>query len=151
MQEGVVKFFNETKGFGFITPNEGGREVVVDSSGLLDRIREHDEVSFEIAQGKEGPNAENVQLIYRHFSDLVHPPTKWVVFFMPGPMGKRSFVSISYISGNKPAVMRNFVIVLLLLSSNGLSIAQQYKPTWESIDQRETPQWWSDAKFGIFI
>jgi len=47
--------------------------------------------------------------------------------------------------------MRNFVIVLLFLSSNGLSIAQQYKPTWESIDQRETPQWWSDAKFGIFI
>jgi len=63
MQEGVVKFFNETKGFGFITPNEGGREVFVHSSGLLDRIRENDEVSFEIAQGKKGPNAVNVKLI----------------------------------------------------------------------------------------
>lgn len=63
MQEGKVKFFNETKGFGFITPNDGGREVFVHSSGLKDRIRENDEVSFEIAQGQKGPNAVNVKLI----------------------------------------------------------------------------------------
>ncbi|MEC3881457.1 cold-shock protein [Parapedobacter sp. 10938] len=63
MQEGKVKFFNETKGFGFITPNDGGREVFVHSSGLLDNIRENDDVSFEVAQGQKGPNAVNVKLI----------------------------------------------------------------------------------------
>jgi len=63
MQEGVVKFFNETKGFGFITPNDGGREVFVHSSGLKDRIRENDDVSFDVEQGKKGPNAVNVKLI----------------------------------------------------------------------------------------
>ncbi len=63
MQEGVVKFFNETKGFGFITPSNGGSEVFVHSSGLIDRIRENDDVSFEVAQGKKGLNAVNVKLI----------------------------------------------------------------------------------------
>ncbi|PPK99248.1 cold-shock protein [Parapedobacter indicus] len=63
MQEGVVKFFNETKGFGFITPNDGGRDVFVHSSGLKDRVRENDEVSFEVAQGQKGLNAVNVKLI----------------------------------------------------------------------------------------
>ncbi|MBK1442535.1 cold shock domain-containing protein [Parapedobacter sp. ISTM3] len=63
MQEGVVKFFNETKGFGFITPNDGGREIFVHSSGLKDRIRENDDVSFEVAQGQKGLNAVNVKLI----------------------------------------------------------------------------------------
>jgi len=63
MQEGVVKFFNETKGFGFITPTDGGREVFVHSSGLTDRIRENDNVSFEVQQGQKGPNAVNVKLI----------------------------------------------------------------------------------------
>jgi len=63
MQEGKVKFFNETKGFGFITPNDGGREVFVHSSGLIDNIRENDDVSFEVAQGQKGPNAVNVKLI----------------------------------------------------------------------------------------
>ncbi|MFC3197978.1 cold-shock protein [Parapedobacter deserti] len=63
MQEGVVKFFNETKGFGFITPNDGGRDVFVHTSGLKDRIRENDDVSFEVAQGQKGLNAVNVKLI----------------------------------------------------------------------------------------
>ncbi len=63
MQEGVVKFFNETKGFGFITPSDGGREIFVHSSGLKDRIRENDDVSFEVAQGQKGPSAVNVKLI----------------------------------------------------------------------------------------
>ncbi len=63
MQEGVVKFFNETKGFGFITPKDGGREVFVHSSGLKDRIRENDDVSFEVEQAQKGLNAVNVKLI----------------------------------------------------------------------------------------
>lgn len=63
MQKGIVKFFNETKGFGFITPQDGGREIFVHSSGLKDRIRENDDVSFEVQQGQKGPNAVNVKLI----------------------------------------------------------------------------------------
>ncbi|MDR2285576.1 MAG: cold-shock protein [Sphingobacterium sp.] len=63
MNEGIVKFFNETKGFGFITPNDGGNEVFVHVSGLTQNIRENDHVSFDIQDGKKGPNAVNVKLI----------------------------------------------------------------------------------------
>ncbi|MFC3196646.1 cold-shock protein [Parapedobacter deserti] len=63
MQKGVVKFFNETKGFGFITPADGGREIFVHSSGLVETIRENDDVSFEVANGQKGLNAVNVKVI----------------------------------------------------------------------------------------
>ncbi|KLT69193.1 MULTISPECIES: cold-shock protein [Flavobacterium] len=63
MQEGTVKFFNEEKGFGFITPKNGGNEVFVHVSGLTENIRENDEVRFEIAEGKKGPNAVNVVVL----------------------------------------------------------------------------------------
>ncbi|MGI4021199.1 MAG: cold-shock protein [Cyanobacteriota bacterium] len=62
MQQGTVKFFNETKGFGFITPNDGGSEIFVHSSGLIDNIRESDSVSFDVEQGRKGPNAVNVKV-----------------------------------------------------------------------------------------
>ena len=62
MQKGTVKFFNETKGFGFITPSSGGSEVFVHSSGLIDSIRENDSVEYEVEQGKKGPNAVNVKV-----------------------------------------------------------------------------------------
>ncbi|MEI6880017.1 MAG: cold-shock protein [Bacteroidetes bacterium] len=63
MQEGTVKFFNETKGFGFITPNEGREDIFVHSSGLIDRIRENDKVQFETERGQKGINAINVQTV----------------------------------------------------------------------------------------
>ena len=62
MQTGTVKFFNETKGFGFITPSNGGSEVFVHSSGLIDSIRENDSVEYEVEQGKKGPNAVKVKV-----------------------------------------------------------------------------------------
>lgn len=63
MQEGVVKFFNETKGFGFIIPNSGESEIFVHVSGLVDKVRENDHVSYEVEQGRKGLNAVNVKLI----------------------------------------------------------------------------------------
>ncbi|MFH6991082.1 cold-shock protein [Flavobacterium sp. FlaQc-48] len=62
MQEGTVKFFNEEKGFGFITPNNGGAEVFVHASGLSENIRQDDEVRYDIEEGRKGPNAVNVVL-----------------------------------------------------------------------------------------
>ena len=62
MQEGTVKFFDETKGFGFITP-ESGKDIFVHSSGLNESIRDNDRVQFETEMGKKGINAINVSVI----------------------------------------------------------------------------------------
>ncbi|NQV75554.1 cold-shock protein [Daejeonella sp.] len=63
MQSGTVKFFNETKGFGFIVPSNGDSEIFVHSSGLIDRIRENDSVEYEVENGKKGLNAVNVKVV----------------------------------------------------------------------------------------
>lgn len=63
MQEGTVKFFNETKGFGFITPNDGSQDVFVHVSGLIDEINEKDRVSYELKDGPKGKNAVNVRVL----------------------------------------------------------------------------------------
>ena len=63
MQQGTVKFFNETKGFGFIVPSTGGAEVFVHSTGLIDQIRENDSVEFEVENGRKGLNAVNVKVV----------------------------------------------------------------------------------------
>ncbi|WP_428663900.1 cold-shock protein [Runella sp.] len=63
MQEGVVKFFNDTKGFGFITPTNGGQDIFVHVTGLTEDIRENDNVSYDVENGKKGLNAVNVKVI----------------------------------------------------------------------------------------
>ncbi len=63
MNKGTVKFFNESKGFGFIKDANSAKEYFVHSSGLKDRIKENDEVTFELQQGQKGLNAVNVKLI----------------------------------------------------------------------------------------
>lgn len=60
MNKGTVKFFNEAKGFGFIKA-ENGQEVFVHATGLIEPVRENDEVTFEIQMGKKGENAVNVK------------------------------------------------------------------------------------------
>ncbi|QIL37853.1 cold shock domain-containing protein [Pedobacter sp. HDW13] len=59
--QGTVKFFNESKGFGFVI-TESGEEVFVHVTGLIDKVKQNDKVTFEIAQGKKGANAINVKL-----------------------------------------------------------------------------------------
>ncbi len=62
MHTGTVKFFNSTKGFGFIVDSNTKEEIFVHVSGLVDEIREGDTVTFETARGKKGMNAVNVRL-----------------------------------------------------------------------------------------
>lgn len=63
MNTGKVKFFNESKGYGFIVDNESGKEYFVHISGLVDEVHENEEVSFDLQEGKKGMNAVNVKLI----------------------------------------------------------------------------------------
>ncbi|MDK2978694.1 MAG: cold shock protein [Bacteroidales bacterium] len=62
MKKGTVKFFNESKGFGFIKDADSTKEYFVHSNGLIDRIKENDEVTFDLEEGKKGLNAVNVKL-----------------------------------------------------------------------------------------
>jgi cold-shock DNA-binding protein family len=62
MQEGTVKFFNSSKGFGFIT-SESGEDVFVHVSGLRDDINEGDKVKYDTEQGRKGVNAVNVEVV----------------------------------------------------------------------------------------
>lgn len=62
MKKGVVKFFNSTKGFGFIKVDDSSEEIFVHATGLKDQIKENDVVEFEIQEGKKGLNAVNVKL-----------------------------------------------------------------------------------------
>ncbi len=63
MKTGKVKFFNESKGYGFIVVDEDQSEVFVHHSGLIEKIRENDSVEFEVIDGKKGQNAVNVRKI----------------------------------------------------------------------------------------
>ncbi len=63
MSNGTVKFFNNSKGFGFITPDEGGKDVFVHVNGLTDEIAEGDKVSYDVEEGQKGLNAVNVKVI----------------------------------------------------------------------------------------
>ncbi len=62
MKKGIVKFFNDEKGFGFIKDEETNQDVFVHKSGLIDRIRENDKVEFEMAEGQKGMNAVEVRI-----------------------------------------------------------------------------------------
>ncbi|MGF1560074.1 MAG: cold-shock protein [Flavobacteriaceae bacterium] len=63
MSKGTVKFFNNAKGFGFITEEGVDKDHFVHVTGLIDEIREGDDVEFELEKGKKGLNAVNVKVI----------------------------------------------------------------------------------------
>ncbi|MCF8380006.1 MAG: cold-shock protein [Bacteroidales bacterium] len=63
MSNGTVKFFNNAKGFGFITPEDGGKDVFVHANGLTEEIGEGDKVSYDVEEGKKGLNAVNVKVV----------------------------------------------------------------------------------------
>ena len=63
MEKGSVKFFNPEKGYGFIKFDNSDQEIFVHKSGLIDNIRDNDNVEFDVEQGLKGPNAVNVRVI----------------------------------------------------------------------------------------
>ena len=63
MSNGIVKFFNEMRGFGFIAPDDGSKEVFVHKNGLIDKIAEGDKVSYDVEEGQKGLNAVNVKVV----------------------------------------------------------------------------------------
>ena len=63
MKEGVVKFFNVSKGFGFIKPDDGSADIFVHQTGLIDEIRDNDRVQYNVEEGRKGLNAVNVEVI----------------------------------------------------------------------------------------
>ena len=63
MNKGTVKFYNDSKGFGFIKDEKTEKEYYVHSSGIKDTISENDEVMFDLEEGKKGLNAVNVKLV----------------------------------------------------------------------------------------
>jgi len=63
MSNGTVKFFNNSKGFGFITPEDGAKDVFVHKNGLIDEINEGDKVNYDVEESPKGMNAVNVKVI----------------------------------------------------------------------------------------
>ncbi|GGZ39648.1 cold-shock protein [Echinicola pacifica] len=63
MLTGIVKFYNEAKGFGFIVDDESQDDIFMHATGLVDKVMQNDKVSFEVKEGKNGLNAINVKKV----------------------------------------------------------------------------------------
>ncbi|MEP2025749.1 MAG: cold shock domain-containing protein [Reichenbachiella sp.] len=62
MKQGKIKFFNESKGYGFVVDDEDSKEYFLHISGLIDQVKEGDAVTFDLKEGKKGLNAVDVKL-----------------------------------------------------------------------------------------
>ena len=80
MATGTVKWFNKDKGFGFITPDEGGRDIYV-VAGNLDtpdhELSDGQRVEYEIELGRKGPEAVRVKIIWSNFNAQLYCPPLW--------------------------------------------------------------------------
>jgi cold shock CspA family protein len=63
VRQGIVTFFNDSKGYGFIKDLETQESIFVHANGLTEPIRENNKVSFEVEKGKKGPNAVDVKIV----------------------------------------------------------------------------------------
>lgn len=63
MHTGIIKFFNETKGYGFVKSDDDDKEYFVHATGLVDKIKQNDKVTFDLQEGKKGVNAIDVKKI----------------------------------------------------------------------------------------
>lgn len=63
MQTGIIKFFNVKKGYGFVKEDGTDKEYFIHATGLIDRVRENDQVEFEVKEGDRGASAVNVKKI----------------------------------------------------------------------------------------
>lgn len=63
MPEGTVKFFNNSKGFGFITPADGSKDVFVHATGLMGEVHDGDQVTYELQDTPKGPAAVQVKKV----------------------------------------------------------------------------------------
>ena len=61
--QGTVKWYNSTKGFGFITPSDGGKDVFVHKNEAPDSLRDGDRVEYEVGESEKGPKATNIQVV----------------------------------------------------------------------------------------
>lgn len=62
MKTGTIKFYNSTKGYGFIKDDETGNEIFLHITGLIDQdVNQGDKVTYDVAEGRKGPNAINVK------------------------------------------------------------------------------------------
>lgn len=65
MLTGTVKFYNDAKGFGFIVDDESQSDVFVHATGLVDKVAQNDKVTYDVKDGKKGPNAINVKKLQK--------------------------------------------------------------------------------------
>lgn len=63
MSNGTVKFFNDSRGYGFITPDDNSKDVFVHQNELTETIAEGDKVSYDVEEGEKGLNAVNVKVL----------------------------------------------------------------------------------------
>ncbi len=63
MNRGKIKFFNASKGYGFVKDDDTGKEYFVHVSGLIDKVKDEDEVTFEVVEGRKGLNAVDIRLV----------------------------------------------------------------------------------------
>jgi cold shock protein len=63
MLTGTVKFYNDAKGFGFIVDDASQSDVFVHATGLVDKVAQNDKVTYDVKEGKKGPNAINVKKV----------------------------------------------------------------------------------------